>query len=277
MFCTPLISLILLNFHILFVFFTYFESNIVFAKEIIYKIIKIKEQKQMKKIKFLSKFMATCVIFSLIFTQNVFAEGIQTDYQLAKLQPYVDELEKINSELGLDLLMCLSTPDEIATAYNNYCSMSIENFRNYVVELCNDDTLKDYSKLETATDNVFETNIEICGVVLPSAPYSATQKIYIYSLDNYFTIKTTCNVSDTIPYYQSVDSIRQTISSYPTYKPKSNDSVIPYNFSNNRNTLNFTFTLYYYVDSNIFVDDNYKTISVSLTAGGGDVFVGTTV
>lgn len=220
--------------------------------------------------------MATCIIFSLIFTQNVFADGTQTDYQLAKLQPYVDELEKINSEYGTKLLMSISTSDEIATAYNNYCSMSIENFRNYIVELCNDENLKNYSELEIVADNVFETDIEICGIVLPTAPYSVTQKIYIFSSDNYFIIKTTCNVSDTIPYYQSVDSITQAIGSYPTYKPKSG-STIPYDFSNNRNTLNFTFKLYYYLDSSVFIDGNYKTVSASLTAGGGDVYVGTTI
>lgn len=55
--------------------------------------------------------------------------------KLAELQPYIEELEKINEELGINLAISLSSPEEIARAYKEYCSMSIEEYRYYVTNL----------------------------------------------------------------------------------------------------------------------------------------------
>ncbi|MBD5115012.1 MAG: hypothetical protein HDT46_07380 [Ruminococcaceae bacterium] len=57
----------------------------------------------------------------------------QEEHQLAQLRPYIDELEKINDEFSLDLVMCLSDTEETAGAYNEFCSMSIEEFRDEII------------------------------------------------------------------------------------------------------------------------------------------------
>lgn len=59
----------------------------------------------------------------------------QKEEKLAELQPYIEELEKINEELGINLAISLSSPEEIARAYKEYCSMSIEEYRDYVTNL----------------------------------------------------------------------------------------------------------------------------------------------
>ena len=57
----------------------------------------------------------------------------QEEHQLAQLRPYIDELKKINDEFSLDLVMCLSDTEETAGAYNEFCSMSIEEFRDEII------------------------------------------------------------------------------------------------------------------------------------------------
>lgn len=59
----------------------------------------------------------------------------QKEEKLTELQPYIEELEKINEELGINLAISLSSPEEIARAYKEYCSMSVEEYRDYVNNL----------------------------------------------------------------------------------------------------------------------------------------------
>lgn len=64
-----------------------------------------------------------------------FIDVEQKEEKLADLQPYIEELEKINEELGINLSISLSSPEEIARAYKEYCSMSVEEYRDYVTNL----------------------------------------------------------------------------------------------------------------------------------------------
>lgn len=70
----------------------------------------------------------------------------EKEYKLAQLQPYIDELEKINEELGIKLEMALYTPYQIAASYNEYCSESIEEFRDYIIKLYNGDITVSYDE-----------------------------------------------------------------------------------------------------------------------------------
>lgn len=72
----------------------------------------------------------------------------QKEEKLAELQPYIEELEKINEELGINLAISLSSPEEIARAYKEYCSMSIEEYRDYVTNLYG--TTQSYHTTRTA-------------------------------------------------------------------------------------------------------------------------------
>ena len=78
--------------------------------------------------------------------QNDGETQTQEEYQLEQLQPYIDELEKINEKFGLDLVMCLSDPEEIARAYNEFCSMSTEEFRDYIIKLCSGEITVSYDE-----------------------------------------------------------------------------------------------------------------------------------
>lgn len=70
----------------------------------------------------------------------------QKEYKLAQLQPYIDELEKINEELGINLAVSWSGPESIAWAYKEYCSMSLEEYRDYIIKLCNGEITVSYDE-----------------------------------------------------------------------------------------------------------------------------------
>lgn len=229
----------------------------------------------MRKIKFYAKFMVACVIFASIFTQNVFAESTETDYQLAKLQPYIDELKNINSELGSDLAMSVFTPDEIASAYNNYCSMSVEDFRNYVVQLYNNNVPVEYDEPKIKTDEIFESDIETYGVVPPVDIdfFSHTQKIYVGRLENYFTLHTTCYSLDNVYRYESLNYLYNTFEHYPTYKPKNSSNEYYVSYRNDHTELTITVTVYWYTNETLYLSTP-KQLSATLYAGGQDAFWG---
>lgn len=118
---------------------------------------------------------------------------------LSDLQPYINELQSINDEFGYGIEFSATTEDDVLWAHSEYCSMTIPEFRNYVIDLYNTDyanyDVPALSKcvVESVTDDTSVDGTESVASVSNMNVYTATQRIYISNdkPNNYFWIKST--------------------------------------------------------------------------------------
>lgn len=111
----------------------------------------------MKNLKSIVTFITIAAIFCLSLSQNVFAEETHMAYKLKKLQPYVDELNSINEELGTDLVMLLSSQEDIDLAYSSYSNMEVDEFREYIIKLYNNEI-----RVECAASESISKHMALC-------------------------------------------------------------------------------------------------------------------
>ncbi len=217
----------------------------------------------MKNLKSFVTFMTIAAIFCLSLPQNVFAEETHMAYKLKELQPYVDELNSINEELGTDLVMLLSSQEDIDLAYSSYSNMKVDEFREYIIKLYNNET-----RVECAPS---EFNIETYGVVLPEEEFDDIQRAYIYSTDSCLEIYSKCYKYNYTSYYQSIIAYSNSTLSYPAYR---SHLGFDHTFNKDQTSATFTFTVHLYVSPGVYKENSQKTVTFTLWAGGADTFVG---
>lgn len=121
---------------------------------------------------------------SSAYTSATNAELANSCYScLSDLQPYVDELQSINDEFGYDIEFRFSSEEEILWAHSEYCSMTIPEFRDYVIDLYNTSYVN-YNVPELSNCVVELESIE-CSNGQDQATansditvYTATQRVY---------------------------------------------------------------------------------------------------
>lgn len=184
----------------------------------------------MKKMK---KNMILTILFPAIFLSFntvAYADNEIIEQQMNALQPYIDELNSINNELNLELCFSLSTPEEISVVYEEYSSMSIEKFRNCII-----DSYYTYKNSANCTD--IEENAGISTHADVTHPQS--QKIYQLS-GNYYLLDSTVTRKNGKYVYVSIDGFEEHVSNYPAYK------FTNYNSKISRDGTYATITIYYY-------------------------------
>ncbi len=201
---------------------------------------------------------------------------------LSDLQPYINELQSINDEFGYGIEFYATTEDDVLWAHSEYCSMTIPEFRNYVVDLYNTNyanydvpalnncivkTSPDYAVNNTAAPAASGSNFK---------EYTATQRIYISDdkPDNYFWIEST-QYSYTIGMvfyqrYKSFDAEGYYLPTYPTWRPY---KATEWSVGDKPNPVTFKFHVKWYLSPTLAIDGTASHFSVQMSAGQSSVSV----
>lgn len=179
------------------------------------------------------------------------------------LSDYQTVLDEVNAELGINYTfptveLLKEQGDTYSDLVQFYTSMSLEEFRNYVI---------------AAYDNELDQKDEKKSVDEGIAPRT-TSKIqrYYYSTsnnNNLFISATTHPVNDE-ERYNSINSWDYTKGSYPYYKPNG----MTHTFGTGNKTVDCVFDCVKYVSKNLIDATKYK-IRVTFRASGGDVYATT--
>lgn len=217
----------------------------------------------MKKIKKIISTVLTFAIISSLCSINVFAEENIVSNRLAALQPYVDELQAINEELGTDMQICLSGPEEIASSYEEFSKMAVNEFRDYIVKVYNDNYLN-YS--ESAVPD--EPAVVSDDAMRAGGLYDLEQKIWQLG-GNFFTIKSQYSYGDGKARYYSIHTWNQAIFSYPAYRA----NLIKSTIIGDKTSANIEIFYKHYLTENLLYASNELRKNVTIYAGGGDVYL----
>lgn len=150
-------------------------------------------------------------------------------FYFSALQPYFDELQKINDEFGYGIALCTSTEDDVAWLYSEYCSMSIPEFRDYIIDLYNANyvhyDVPDINVCTTTPVTVTAIQDSQNGALATQATtYTAYQYLYADESkpDNYFRVKSSMynktSGGKIIKRYDSVDELLYHTVDFPTWK-----------------------------------------------------------
>ena len=202
-----------------------------------------------------------CIIMAVAFAFCSFAlpisaGGMSNNYYDI-LKPYMDELELINDELGVDYCIVSSdemSEEEYAEMVEFFSMMSISDFRNYIMAAHQND-------ITNASADVLPTE-----QIAPAA-YSNTQRYYYSGGSNYLSINSTLYTADGYERYYSVNNGNSNMVSYPAYYATSLSSTI----SSDKRTVNCSFNCTKYITAYVS-DTSFHVVRVTFTAGGGDVY-----
>lgn len=189
---------------------------------------------------------------------------------LSDLQPYFDELQAINEEFGYGIALCTSTEDDIAWLHSEFCSMTIPEYRDYIIDLYN----SNYAYYDVSAINDCEAmSVAIISEQAPKATAATTFTAYQYlyaddsKTDNYFWVKSSqynyISGGQTIKMYESVDSSGYHTVDFPTWKPAS----YTWKAGTSKTKVICTFNVHWYLAPKIYIPASASTFNVTLTAG----------
>lgn len=196
----------------------------------------------------------------------MFAEGNEAENQLIALQPYINELQAINQELGSDMQICISTPEEIASSYEEFSAMTVSEFRDYIIKTYNENY---FNYEELIVPNEFNAEISSSpSNTMRASLYNLEQKIWQLG-GNFFTIKSQYFYGDGKARYYSIPTWNQAIFSYPAYKANSIKPTI----IGDQTSANIEITYMHYLTENLLYTSGELKRSVTIYAEGGDVYL----
>lgn len=227
--------------------------------------------------------IATLALALNMFSMSAFASDLsETREKLLKLQPYVDELERLSEGYDNKLKICLGTPDEISMAYDAYCSMTMDDFKDYFIYVYNttyeyepytDDTILLSEDFGQCGYIGFDGDASVGGV-MPLDAFRITnnkQKFFYDSahLGNYFYIINTLEQNEQdIRTYHSIDNSGWEIETYPAYKLYKSTY---YALSSDKKSVSCTFYAYRYVSQTAYYEIE-KKFTTTFSAAYGDVY-----
>lgn len=175
------------------------------------------------------------------------------------LRPYVVILDEINNEYGTDFAIPnealspgVTVDEQSLIAY--YTNIDITDFKKFIVE--------NYVK-----NNVKESVSEDIGI----APVTFNGRQYAYfSNGNALYIDIVMYTVNSVDYYSKVSNYGDSIKSYPAYLAR--EGGFSYAFANGYRNVNCAFSCYLYTAPNLMAAVTPRTIGVTFTAGGGNVY-----
>lgn len=201
---------------------------------------------------------------------------------LSDLQPYINELQSINDEFGYGIEFCASTEDDILWAHSEYCSMTIPEFRNYVVDLYNTNyanynvpVLSNCVVEPVLNDTTADDPISVASNS-DMKIYTATQRVYISNdkPNNYFWIKSTqYSYYIGMVFYQNYKSFDEEgyyLPSYPTWRPY---KTTEWSVGDKPNPVTFKFHVEWFLSPTLAVTASASNFSVQMSAGQSSVSV----
>lgn len=206
------------------------------------------------KLVYFMTFVLVCS--ALVVPLNVSAETFND------INVYEKELDKINKELGTDYAFPTDDVVEEGAVSKKelskfYSSMSINEFRKYVMDAHNN---------EIKSKNSFDKIENYSKIPVLKSTFSKKQKFYYYS-DNYLSINAKVYRADGKERYSSVSNGEYYHNCYPYLKPTSFSK----NFSSGNTKVNCNYTCTKYIAANLINGTHYN-VSVTFDASGGNVY-----
>lgn len=209
----------------------------------------------------------TCAIVTSAYAENYSEKSIKE-----VLKPYADTLVELNKELGVNY--CLVSTDDMDEAEEKemcdfFCSMSIEDFKNYIYEAYQNET--DANKWnQCATFDISSQNESTMSIIDPISPqsYNQIQRCYYNSTQNYLYIYATLFYADGHERYASINTVGYLASSYPAYVVNSYESTL----SADQRYAYITYYCTSYI-TQYLISTNNQPVYVTFTAGDGDIIV----
>lgn len=193
---------------------------------------------------------------------------------LSDLQPYVDELQNINDEFGYGIALCTSTEDDVAWLHSEFCSMTIPEFRDYVIDLYNSKyanyAVPDLDHCVAMSVPASHEQKSLTSTLANNpATFSAMQYVYTTEgeTENYFWVKSSqynyITGGKTVKMYKSVDSSGYHTPVYPTWNPYS----YTWKEGTSARQVICTFNVRWFLAPAMYVKGSSKAFKVTMTAG----------
>lgn len=196
----------------------------------------------------------------------MFAEGNEAENQLIALQPYINELQAINQELGSDMQICISTPEEIASSYEEFSAMTVSEFRDYIIKTYNENYLN-YEELIVPN----EFNAEISSSpsnTMRASLYNLEQKIWQLG-GNFYNIESQYFYGDGKARYYKITEWTECIFSYPAYRTTGISAKI----EGDQTSATVSIYYYHYLTENLLLASNELKATATIYANGADAYL----
>lgn len=239
----------------------------------------------MKKIfKNLAAIAASLALALNMISMSAFAsDDSETREKLLKLQPYIDELDRLSEGYDNKIKICVGTPEEISMSYDAYCSMTMDEFKDYFIYVYNttyedepytDEPILLSEDFEQSGYVGFDGTGSVGGVMsLDVVRISNNKQKYYYepgNSGNYVFIISTLEQNDqNIKTYYSIDNSGWNIETYPAYKLIKPTS---YTISSDKKSVSCTFYAYRYVSQTSYYEIERK-FSTTFYAGYDDIYI----
>ena len=206
-------------------------------------------------------FSMVLVLFYAIFLVPTRITVKANDDGLAK---YRIALEELNSQLGTNYTFpTASQIEENGESYSDlvefYTSMTISEFRNYVIMAYENEKNDIKIKVEDSMDNTSKIDMQ---------SYTKRQRLfYDTKAQNYISLTSTLYSADGKERYARVNSYNYHADTYPYYKPTSMSS----SKSTDYTQVTCSFSCVKYVAKNL-TDATTHTVRATFRASGGDIY-----
>ena len=182
---------------------------------------------------------------------------------LSDLQPYLEELQAINEEFGYEIAADTSTEDAIAQCHSEFCSMTIPEFRDYVIDLYN----SSYAYYTVPDIEVLPASVT--SEQASQSTYATTydQIIYLNSNvpENYYWLRSTQYQSTTgNMMYDSIEGLGYHTILFPTWR------ITYWNwqyYGLTSQKVRLAIELTWFLAPNLYWKPSVKTSSLVMTAG----------